>query len=140
MEKETTVTNAENHPHVQLVKNYQAAMARQDFNAGRAYFDPDVIYIVPGNNKLSGVFKGPDKVMGYFGKLMELTSGTYKITKQKWLVNDTKVALVTDNYAEINSKTHTWNEVIVFEIINEKKHAIEMFQDDQAALDEFYGH
>ncbi len=114
-------------------------MARQDFEAGRKYFDPNVVYIVPGDNALSGKFTGPDAVMGYFGKLMALTQGTYKITAQRWLVNDTKVALVTENYAEIGEKSHAWGEVIVFEIIDHHKHFIEMFQDDQEALDAFYG-
>ena len=39
-------------------------------------FAPGVVYAVPGSNPLSGTYRGPDEVMGYFGRLMETTAGT----------------------------------------------------------------
>ncbi len=134
-----TESGALTHPNVQFVKDYQAAMARGDFVTGATFFAPDVTYTVPGHNALSGNFKGPQQVMGYFGKLMELTHGTYRIIEMRWLVNDTgKVALVTRNYAEINGRNLTWDETIIFEIKDHKKVGIELFQADQTAVDAFF--
>jgi uncharacterized protein len=134
-----TMTGAVQHPLVQKILNYQLAMARGDIESGRTVFDPDVEYTVPGNNALSGTTRGPDLVMGYFGKLMQATAGTYEITKMNWLVSGTKVLLETVNHAKVNGKELTWDEAILFEFRNGLKWRIEMFQADQAGVDAFFG-
>ena len=126
-------------PNVQRIKNYQAAMARGERETAVTVFEPEVQYIVPGDNRLSGHFVGPDGVMDYFGKLMALTGGTYRITEMRWLVNGEKVLLETSNYAEINGKSLTWNEGLLFEFHNGRKRRIELFQADQKAVDAFLG-
>ncbi|MBC7809047.1 MAG: nuclear transport factor 2 family protein [Akkermansiaceae bacterium] len=137
-QKVTTETGALSHPHVQLVKRYQAAMATGDFATGATFFAPDVRYVVPGDNPLSGDFVGAEQVMGYFGKLMEVTGGTYRITEMLWLVCENEVALVTTDYAERKGQPLIWSETIVFEIIDGKKKFIRLFQSDQETVDAFF--
>lgn len=133
-------SGALDHPNVGLVRDYQAAMARGDFEERASFFWPDVEYHVPGNNRLSGNFRGPEEVMGYFGRLMEMTGGTYRITDLRWMVDDEdRVVLVTRNQAEMGGRSHEWDEVILFEIQNGKKRRIYLFQADQEGVDEFYG-
>ena len=134
-----TESGAVADPNVQRIKDYQAAMARGDREIAIAVFEPDVQYTVPGNNQLSGHFVGPDSVMDYFGKLMTLTNGSYKITEMRWLVNGEKVLLETVNHAEIAGRSLTWNEGLLFELCNGKKRRIELFQADQNAVDAFFG-
>lgn len=133
------MTGAVQHPLVQKILNYQLAMARGDIQSGRAIFDPNVEYTVPGSNALSGTTRGPDLVMGYFGKLMQATAGTYEITEMNWLVSGTKVLLETVNHATVNEKSLTWDEAILFEFRDGLKWKIEMFQADQAAVDALFG-
>ncbi len=77
--------------------------------------------------------------MGYFGKLMEATAGTYAITAMNWLVCGDKVLLETKNAATRAGHSLEWDEAILFEFIDGKKARIEMFQADQAAVDGFFG-
>lgn len=136
----TIETGALTHPLVQAVRNYQAAMARGDYATGVTVFDPAVTYTVPGHNLLSGIYKGPEEVMGYLGKLMELTQGTYGISEMHWLVNDKdQVILFIKNHADRNSRSFVWEETILFEFRNGKKHNLEHFQADQAGVDSFLG-
>lgn len=133
-------THATNHPLEKAIQAYQAAVAQGGFDNACTIFEPDVTNVVPGHNQTSATLKGPDAVMDYFGTLMRIANGTYAITDMKWLVQElNKVALVTQNYADINGKTHAWGEVTRFEMRNGRKHHIEMYQEDQAALDAFYG-
>ena len=133
-------TGAIAHPHVQLIKEYQAAMARGDRTSAVAVFDPQVTYHVAGNNQLSGDFVGPEAVMGYLGKLMAITGGTYNITHMNWLVGrEGRVALVTRNTATIAGRSLAWDEVLTFEFKHDKKWRIDLYQADQAAVDAFYG-
>ena len=87
------MTGAVSHPLVQAIITYQQVMATGDFVAGRSVFRDDVIYVVPGTNLFSGTYRGPDAVMGYFGKLMGETGGSYAIDAMQWLVCGDKVLL-----------------------------------------------
>lgn len=136
----TTETGALEHPNVQAIRAYQAAMARGDYEAGATVFDPAVTYTVPGNNVLSGVYKGQNEVMGYLGKLMEVTNGTYSISEMHWLVNDQEqVVLFIKNHADRNGRSFAWEETILFEFKGGKKFNLEHFQADQAGVDAFLG-
>lgn len=134
-----TMRGAVDHPLVQKIIAYQAAMARQDFAEGARIFAPDVVYLVPGANALSGRYSGPDAVMGYFGRLMALTAGTYEITDMLWLACEDRIALATQNRATIDRRSLEWNEVIVFHFEDDVKKHIRLFQADQAAVDAFFG-
>jgi uncharacterized protein len=134
----TTMRGATDHPLVQKIMAYQAAMAQQDFAEGATIFAPDVVYIVPGNNPLSGRYEGPDAVMGYFGRLMAVTDGTYEISDMLWLICNNRVALSTQNKATIGGKSLVWDEAIVFEFVDGLKQRIDLFQADQKAVDMFF--
>lgn len=129
---------AVSHPLVQKIIAYQGAMARQDKNAGRDVFSPNVVYVVPGENPLSGRYEGPEAVMGYFGRLMEMTSGTYRISQMLWLVCLDRVSLVTRNHATINGGDLEWDESLVFVFENGRKTRIDLFQGDQLSVDRFF--
>lgn len=138
--KKLIETGALEHPNVKLVRNYQSSMAKGDYLNGITVFDPEVTYTVPGNNVLSGVYKGPEQVMGYFGKLMELTQGSYGISEMHWLVNDKdQVVLFIKNFANLRSRSYKWEEIILFQFKNGKKYNIEHFQADQHGVDDFFG-
>jgi uncharacterized protein len=129
---------AVDHPLVKKIMAYQAAMARQDFAEGAAIFAPDVVYNVPGKNPLSGKYVGPKAVMDYFGNLMALTRGTYEITDMLWLACNDRVTLVTRNQAMIGNQKLAWDEAIIFEFVDGFKKRIDLFQADQAAVDQFF--
>jgi uncharacterized protein len=126
------------HPLVQKIMNYQLAMARGDLGAGAQVFHDDVSYIVPGANIFSGTYRGPAEVMGYFGRLMAATDGSYEITEMNWLVCGDKVLLETQNLASRDGRKLKWDEAILFEFRDGRKSKIEMFQADQTAVDQFF--
>ena len=41
---------------------------------------PDCIWHVGGRSQLAGDYVGHDQILGYFGKLMELTDGTFSVS------------------------------------------------------------
>ena len=133
------MTGAVGDAKVQVIMNYQLAMARGDVTSARQAFQADVVYTVPGKSSLAGVYRGPDAVMGYLGRLMELTRGTYRISAMHWMVSDDRVSLHTVNHAERNGQSLTWNEVIVFAFRNGKKAQIELLSGDSYGFDAMFG-
>ncbi len=61
-----------------LVRQGYAAFNSHDTERLRALFATDVVQHVPGNGPLAGTYKGPDAVLGYYGRLAELTDGTFR--------------------------------------------------------------
>ena len=41
-------------------------------------FTQDVTQHVPGSSPLAGTYKGPEAVLGYYGKLADMTDGTFR--------------------------------------------------------------
>lgn len=146
-----TTTNSDRHsdapvmtgdlddPKVAAVMDYQAAVARGDLDAARTVFWPDVVYVVPGRSRLAGTYHGPDEVMGYLGRLMELTGGTYGISRMSWTTSDDSVALATTNSATRGGRSLTWSEVIVFTFVDGRKKRIELTSGDQYGVDDLFG-
>ena len=130
---------AVDHPLARKVAAYQRDMAAGDIASARAVFQPNVIYTVPGVNRLSGRYEGPDAVMGYLGRLMELTQGSYAIPTMTWLACGDDLLLETRNTAAIGGRGLTWDEAILFRFRDGLKQEIVLFQADQAAVDAFFG-
>jgi ketosteroid isomerase-like protein len=61
-----------------LVRKGYAAFNSQDTDTLRSIFAADVVQHVPGHGPVAGTHKGADAVLGYYGKLAELTDGTFR--------------------------------------------------------------
>lgn len=123
---------------VQAVLAYQQAVAAGRLDEARQVFWEDVVYTVPGDSLLSGEYAGPEAVMGYLGKLMELTGGRYAISRMRWLTSAARVGLVTRNHAERAGRALSWDELIVFEFVDGRKKRISHFSGDQAGVDALF--
>lgn len=61
-----------------LVRRGYAAFNTGDVDTLREVLSADVAQHVPGSSRLAGAYKGIDAVLGYYGKLAELTDGTFR--------------------------------------------------------------
>jgi ketosteroid isomerase-like protein len=61
--------------YMTLVRRGYAAFNSGDFDTLRSIFAKDVAQQVPGTSPLAGAYKGVDAVLGYYGRLAELTDG-----------------------------------------------------------------
>jgi len=65
-------------PNLAIVRSGYAAFNTGDIDTLASLFTADVVHHVPGNSLVSGVYKGLASVLGYYGKLGELTAGTFR--------------------------------------------------------------
>lgn len=126
------------HPLVQKIMAYQLAVAAGDIASARAVFDPEVTYQVPGRSLLAGDYRGPDEVIGYFGRLLELTDGTYRISRMTWFAAGNEVALATRNQATRGGRTLDWDEVLLFTFEDGRKKRIDLLSGDQYGMDALF--
>jgi ketosteroid isomerase-like protein len=61
-----------------LVRRGYAAFNTGDIDTLMTLFSTDVVQHVPGHARLAGTYKGIEAVLGYYGKLQEMTGGTFR--------------------------------------------------------------
>jgi len=123
----------------QLIRDGYDAFGAGDMEALSALMKPDVVHSVPGNNTLTGDYKGIDEVLGLYGKLFELTDGNMAVELKSVNVDGDKVAAVHAVKAERDGKTLNSDTTLNFTIDSGKIARIDEKPHDQVAEDAFWG-
>ena len=77
------------HPNVDLLRKGYAAFGKGDLDTIRnSVFSPDMVLHVAGRSPVSGDYRGVDEVFGFFGKLFELSGGTFSVDLHDAVAND----------------------------------------------------
>jgi ketosteroid isomerase-like protein len=86
-------------------KGYDA-FSRGDMEALRnELFTADIVWHQGGRNQTSGNYQGADQVLGLFGKLFQLTDGTFRVEVHDMLASDEHVVVLARVYAQRAGKT-----------------------------------
>jgi uncharacterized protein len=89
------------HPNEVLVRDGFAAFGRGDMDALRnQYFAEDIRWHVGGRGALAGDYEGTAQVLGLFGRLFELSGGTYSAELHDVLANDEQAVQLFTSRAE----------------------------------------
>jgi len=127
------------HPNVARIRDGYAAFAKGDFAVLNDLFAEDVVWHEAGRNQLSQEYRGRDAVYGFFGKLMEVTEGTFHIDLHAVLADDEHgVALVRMTLSR-GGKTATTNDAHVFHLRDGKVTEFWDASTDQYGYDEVIG-
>jgi uncharacterized protein len=98
------------HPNIARMRDGYAAFAKGDFNTLNDLFAEDVLWHVDGRNQLAGEYRGRDAVYGFFGRLMELTEGSFHLDVLALLADDDHaMALVTESASRGGRRAETLN-------------------------------
>ena len=127
------------HPNEEIVRQGYKAFAEGDLDTLRSLFHPDAVHSATGNNPLSGEYKGIDDILGYYGKLFELSNGTFKAELQSTRAegDDTVVATHHDS-GQRGDKTLDQDETLTFTLSDGKFTRLVEEHSDQAAYDDFW--
>lgn len=124
----------------QLIRDGYDAFGAGDMEALSALMKPDVVHSVPGNNQLTGEYKGIDAVLAYYGKMFELTGGNMSVDlKSVKLEGDDRVIAVHTNKAGRDGKTLDGDTTLDFTVDGGKIARIDEKPHDQVAEDAFWG-
>ena len=123
----------------QIVRDGYAAFTSGDMETLGALFADDAVHSVPGNSQIAGDYKGRDAILGYYGKLFELTDGNMSAELKTVTVDGDKVAAVHKNVAERGGKKLDSDTTLNFTIKDDKIVRIDEVPSDQAAEDAFWG-
>jgi uncharacterized protein len=127
------------HPNAARVRDGYAAFAKGDFAVLNDLFAEDLVWHDTGRNQTSGEYRGREAVFGFFGKLMEVTAGTFHIDLHAVLADDEHgVALVVVT-ASRGGRSVEVNEAHVFHLRDGKVVEFWNASTDMYAYDEVIG-
>jgi ketosteroid isomerase-like protein len=127
------------HPNVARLKDGYTAFAKGDFAALNDLFAEDVLWHEGGRNQLAGEYRGREAVYGFFGKLMEVTEGSFHLDLHAVLADDEHGVALVVTTASRGGRSITVNDAHVFHLRDGK--VVEFFaaSTDQYASDELIG-
>ena len=127
------------HPNVELLRRAYATFEAGDVDAFMAILADDIVWTIPGRNKLSGTYRGKAEVGALMAKLGELTGGETAIEVHDLLASDDHGVAVVRISSTIDGSTFSQNYVHLTHIVDGKATAFWELPEDQYAEDAFYG-
>jgi len=122
------------HANGETIRQGFDAFAAGDLEAVSRLLDDDIIWIHSGDAVLAGEYRGKDAVFGYFGKLLELTSFTFRQEVHAILADDDHVVVMTD-VAWDSPREFRGHDVFVWHVRDGKATHCWAIPTDQAAAD-----
>ena len=126
------------HPNEELLRTGYDAFGKGDMDTIRSLFADDIVWHSPGKSPFAGDYRGVDAVLEQFGKVFELTGGTFKIEIHDILANDTHAVVLARATAERDGKRLDDKGVNVWHIKDGKVTEQWLHAGDQYASDEFF--
>ncbi|XXQ38704.1 SnoaL-like domain-containing protein [Plasmodiophora brassicae] len=127
-------------PNIDIAKAYIKAVQTGDQATLGNIISPDVIWHQPGNNQFSGVHCGMTAIVPMLGKMMEVSKGTFSITRaDQYMANGDFVAVTLEFAGEANGIKLKQPGVDLLRIEDGKIVEVRLFSSDQKQEDSFWG-
>jgi len=127
------------HPNEELIRKGYEAFLSGDMTAMNDLLSDDVVWHVPGNNQLSGDYRGKEETFSNFAKVFELTGGDFQLEIHDVLANDDHVVVLARATGKIGDRTLDDNSLQLFHVKDGKATEQWLYPADQQATDEFWG-
>ena len=89
------------------------AFGSGDLEKLNEFIPQHAVWHVTGNSQFSGDYEGRDAIYGYFGKLLEITGGTFKATLVHALGDDTHGVAIQRTTATVGGKDLVSTDILV---------------------------
>jgi ketosteroid isomerase-like protein len=126
------------HPNEEALRLGYEAFAKGDIETVMGLLTDDTQWHVPGDNLVSGDYSGKEEVGGFFGKLMELTGGTFRVDVHDVLANDEHATGLVVLRAEREGKTLAANDAHVWHVHDGKFSEFWSCVFDQRTFNDFW--
>jgi ketosteroid isomerase-like protein len=127
------------HPNEDTLRRTYEAFARGDLETVMSVFDEDIVWHSGGRNPAyNGDYKGHKQVQELFGRIFELSGGTYRIEIHDILANDEHAVALVRAKADRAGKSLDEQSCHVWHMKNGKATEFRFQCSDQYQSDEFW--
>ena len=126
--------------NIDIAKTYIKAVQTGDQATLGSIISPNVIWHQPGKNRFSGTHRGMTNVGPMLGTMMEVSKGTFAITRaDHYMANGDWVAITLEFAGEANGIQLKQPGADLIRIEGGKIVEVRLFSSDQAQEDAFWG-
>lgn len=126
--------------NIDIAKTYIKAVQTGDQATLGRIISPDVVWHQPGDNQFSGTHRGMAAVGPMLGKMMEVSKGTFSITRADYyMANGDWVAITLEFAGAANGIQLKQPGVDIIRIEGGKIAEVRLFSSDQVQEDSFWG-
>lgn len=126
------------HPNEDLLRRGYEAFGAGDIDTVLAIFDHDIAWHSGGANQTTGDYHGHQEVLGFFGKLMELSGGSFRLDIHDIMADDTHGVVLVTAHAERDGQTLAARQANIWHLADGKATEFWTLIEDQAATDRFF--
>ena len=125
---------------VEVVDAYASAWSRGEPEVAFAFFADEVVMRLPGRSALAGVHAGREAVIVAINALRARTDGLpVEVEVLDRLVSDQRVALLLREVVTRGDERLELRRINAYRVREDRLVAIDIFEADQYAVDEFFG-
>jgi uncharacterized protein len=128
------------HPNVELLRRTAAAFAARDVPALSELLHDDAVWTVGGRSAIAGEYRGLGEILALFGRVAELTGGTYRIDPLRFLADDDHGVTLYRATGERAGRSIDLQQVAVVGFHDGRLAEIVVLPFDQYVFDGFWAH
>jgi len=121
-----------------VVRRIFDAFARRDVFALRGLFAPDAVWTVPGDGAMAGVYRGPEAIFRFLGRLPKETDGTYRSQLVDVLTSGGRAAALYRASGERRGRRLDLDQVLLFALEDGAVREVLALPSDPAAFEDFW--
>ena len=121
-----------------VVRRIFDAFAQRDAFALRGLFAADAVWTVPGDSAMAGVYRGPEAIFRFLGRLPKETDGTYRSQLVDVLVGDGRAAALYRASGQRRGKELDLDQLLLFGLEDGAVREVLALPSDPAAFEEFW--
>ncbi|SFT87710.1 nuclear transport factor 2 family protein [Arthrobacter sp. ov118] len=124
--------------NAELVRRGYTAFNAGDMASLGSMFAEDALWYVAGSGALSGVKRGRDEILAYFGELAARTQGSFQANLEDVVGGENHTVAIQQTQGKNNTKTLDMATVITFVVRDGKITEGREFFEDTAKADDFW--
>ena len=137
---QAAATHGTTESNIDIAKAYITAVQTGDQATLGRLISPDVLWHQPGDHQFSGSHRGMAQVGPMLGKMMEVSQGTFAITRaDHYMANGDWVAITLEFAGQANGVQLRQPGVDLLRIEGGQVVEVRLFSSDQAQEDAFWG-
>lgn len=127
------------HPNVERLRDAYTAFAKGDLAAFDELWTDDITWHIPGRSQLAGTYEGRPAIFELFGRLIELTDGTFRAEPRALVADDEWGFAVVGLSAHRGARSLETMDVHTVRLVDGRMAEFWTTSTDPYATDEFWG-
>lgn len=132
-------TEGEHQSGEEVLRVEYQARASGDIEAFAGLLADDVLWHVPGDNAIAGVYRGIDDVVAYVHVRQTLSGGTFRVSVEDIVANQRLGCLRASGSAEIGGQLEQWRAHGIYRFHEGKIAECWVVPEDQREFDRIWG-